>query len=98
MTALDVALAMSIDAFPLGLVDQFLLDVHAGQALILLFVLVMLASVPLGSRKVLAINLTLFGLIFMLTPFWVVDDYELYLFAGIGLVFIGTMFFAFADS
>lgn len=97
--ALEVALATLIaDPVTLGVIDRLLLDVHAGQALIGLFVLAMLAALPLKSRKVLAINITLFGLIFMVTPFWVIDDYEPYLFAGIAMIFIGTMFFAFADS
>ncbi len=83
---------------PLAVIDQFLFDYHAGHVLVLLFVLVMLAAIPLRSRKVLSLNIVAFGLIFILTPFWVVEGYDLYMFVGIGMVVIGTMLYAFADS
>lgn len=99
MTVLAAALeALVVDPVILGFIDRHLLDVHAGQALIGLFVLVMLLALPLKSAKVLAINVILFGIIFLVTPFWVIDTYEPYIIAGIAMIFIGTMWFAFADS
>ncbi|WP_134669778.1 hypothetical protein [Halorussus marinus] len=53
---------------PLPLVDDFVNQYNAGQALLLLFVLSLLAAIPLGSRKVLSLNATAFGLIFLITP------------------------------
>jgi hypothetical protein len=53
---------------PLQLVDNFLLDYHVGHVLILLFVLSVLAGVVLRSWRVFALNILLFGVIFLLTP------------------------------
>ncbi|WP_162224430.1 hypothetical protein [Halorussus amylolyticus] len=53
---------------PLPLIDDFLIDYNVGQALLLLFVLSVLAAVPLGSRKVLSLNAITFGLLFVVTP------------------------------
>lgn len=86
------------EAVPLGLIDEFLLDFDIGHVLILMFVLVMLAALPLRSRKILSINIVAFGLIFVLTPFWVIDGYDWFMYAGLGMVFIGTILFAFAES
>ena len=83
---------------PLAVIDQILFDYHAGHVLVLLFILVMLAALPLRSRKVLSLNIVVFGLIFVLTPFWVVEGYDLYMYAGLVMVVIGTMLYAFADS
>lgn len=99
MTAATLAgVSLVNQLVPLAVIDQFLFDYHAGHVLVLLFVLVMLAAVPLRSRKVLSINIVAFGLIFILTPFWVVEGYDLYMFVGIAMVVIGTMLYAFADS
>lgn len=99
MTALVASLAtMVVEPAILGVIDRILLDLHAGHALIGLFVLVMLAALPLKSRKVLSINLVAFGAIFILTPFWVVEQYELYLISGFGMIFIGTMLYVFSES
>ena len=53
---------------PLPLIDDFLINYNVGQALLLLFVLSVLAAIPLGSRKVLSLNAITFGLLFVLTP------------------------------
>ncbi len=81
----------------LGILDRMLLEVHAGQALIGLFVLAMLMALPLKSAKILAINVVLFGFIFLLTPYWVIENPQPYLFAGILMLIIGTMWFAYAE-
>ena len=57
-----------IEFAPLPLIDDFLINYNVGQALLLLFVLSVLAAIPLGSRKVLSLNGIVFGLIFVLTP------------------------------
>ena len=53
---------------PLQLIDDFLRPYSLGQAVLLLFLLAILAALPLGSRKVLSLNLLLFGVLFMLLP------------------------------
>ncbi|MFB6106874.1 MAG: hypothetical protein ABEJ70_07865 [Halobacteriaceae archaeon] len=55
-------------ALPLQLVDNFLLPYNFGQALLLLFVLAILGTLSLRSRKTLAATLVLFGLVFAMTP------------------------------
>jgi hypothetical protein len=57
-----------MDALPLQLVDSFLLNYNVGDALLVLFGLGVLATLPLKSMKVLTLHLLLFGVIFFLTP------------------------------
>ena len=73
---------------PLQVIDSFLLDYNVGQALLLGFVLATVATLPL-SRKALALNTILFGVIFMLTPQSLVPVH--YLFLGIVLVVVGPL-------
>lgn len=53
---------------PLPLVDDILRQYNVGQALLAAFVLSVLGSVPLGSRKLVSLNLIVFGFIFLVTP------------------------------
>lgn len=57
-----------MSALPLQLLDSFLLGYNAGDALLVMFVLGILAVIPMKSWKVLTLHLLLFGLIFFLTP------------------------------
>ncbi|QLG63223.1 hypothetical protein [Halorarum salinum] len=75
---------------PLQVIDSFLLDYNVGQALLLGFVLTTVATLPL-SRKVLALNTILFGVVFMLTPQSLVPVH--YLFLGIVLVVVGPLLY-----
>jgi len=83
-------------ALPLQVIDNFLLDYHIGHVLLVAFALVMLASLPLRSRKVLALNLILFGIVFMVTPFQMVET-PLFRLAGLGLVVLSPILYATAD-
>ncbi|WP_256393839.1 hypothetical protein [Natronoarchaeum rubrum] len=83
-------------ALPLQVIDNFLLDYHLGHALVVVFALVMLASLPLRSRKVLALNTILFGIVFMVTPFQMVETPLLRL-GGLALVVISPILYATAD-
>ncbi|GAA0670334.1 hypothetical protein ACFQDG_14625 [Natronoarchaeum mannanilyticum] len=83
-------------ALPLQVIDNFLLDYHIGHALLVVFALVMLASLPLRSRKVLALNLILFGIVFMVTPFQMVET-PLFRLAGLGLVVLSPILYVTAD-
>lgn len=76
---------------PLPLIDDFLLPYNVGQALLLVFVLVVLGSLPLRSRKVLSLNLIVFGLVFLLTPASMAPIH--YRFLGIALVVVGPMLY-----
>jgi hypothetical protein len=57
-----------MSALPLQLLDSFLLGYNVGDALLVMFVLGILAVIPMKSWKVLTLHLLLFGLIFFLTP------------------------------
>ncbi|MFB6104792.1 MAG: hypothetical protein ABEJ57_06895 [Halobacteriaceae archaeon] len=81
---------------PLPLVDDFLLSYNVGQALLLLFVLAILGSLPLKSRKVLSANLILFGVIFLLTPSSLVPLHYKYL--GIALLVVSPVLYTTARS
>lgn len=76
---------------PLPLIDDFLLPYNVGQALLVVFVLVVLGSLPLRSRKVLSLNLAIFGVIFLLTPAGLAPlPFKL---LGIALVVVGPMLY-----
>ncbi|QSG08750.1 hypothetical protein [Halapricum desulfuricans] len=53
---------------PLQLVDSFLLKYNVGDALLLVFGLAVVAALVVRSRKVLALQSGLFGIIFVVTP------------------------------
>lgn len=83
-------------ALPLQVIDNFLLDYHIGHALVVVFALVMLASLPLRSRKVLALNTILFGIVFMVTPFQMVET-PVFRLAGLALVIVSPILYVTAD-
>jgi uncharacterized membrane protein HdeD (DUF308 family) len=76
-------------AVPLQVVDNFLLNYNVGQALLLLYLLSMLAALPLRSMKVLGLNTVIFGLVFLLTPQSLEPMH--FKFLGIALLFVGPM-------
>lgn len=57
-----------MSALPLQLLDSFLLNYNVGDALLVVFLLGVLAVIPLKSWKVLTLHLLVFGLLFFLTP------------------------------
>lgn len=57
-----------MSALPLQVIDGFLLNYNLGDALLVAFVLGILAVIPLKSWKVFTLHLLTFGLIFFLTP------------------------------
>ena len=75
----------------LQVIDRFLLNYNVGQALLLGFVLLTAAALPLRSQRVIAINTISFGLIFVLTPVALVPVH--YLFLGIALMLVGAIMY-----
>jgi hypothetical protein len=53
---------------PLQLVDSFLLQYNVGDALLVVFVLGLLGTLPLKSRKVTMLHTIGFGALFLLLP------------------------------
>ena len=76
---------------PLQVIDSFLLNYEIGQVLLLVLILGTLGLIPLGSRKVLGLHFTGFGLLFLLTPQAI--NSKIYLFVGLSLLVLGPMLF-----
>jgi hypothetical protein len=75
---------------PLQLVDDFLQQYHVGHALLVGFVLAVLGGFAVNrSVKVLGIQFSLFGLLFIITPTSTMTTP--FLFLGIGLVVVGPL-------
>ena len=83
---------------PLQTIDNFLRQFHVGHLLVLGLVLSILAALPLKSAKVLAINVILFGTIFLLVPIPLTGDSSFYRLFGIGLIIVGPMLYFSANS
>jgi hypothetical protein len=81
--------------FPLQVIDKFLLNYNVGQVLLLAFVLTTLATIPLKSRTLTALNIIVFGVVFLLTPQTLAPFH--YLFLGFTLVVVGPMLLATAN-
>lgn len=78
---------------PLQTVDNIMLDMHMGHALVGALALVILGTLPLKSLKILGLNLTIFGAIFLLTPVEMVNDQIIYRLAGVGLIVLGPLLY-----
>jgi len=75
---------------PLQLVDDFLMDYTVGHALFLVFVLAVVGGFAVNrSVKVLGVQMSLFGFIFVLTPSTTMPT-EMFFF-GIALVVVGPV-------
>ncbi|MFB6087402.1 MAG: hypothetical protein ABEJ85_02680 [Haloarculaceae archaeon] len=80
---------------PLQIVDSFLLQYNVGQALLLVFILAMVGALPLKSRRIMALNVTLFGLVFIMTPQSIAPIH--YVFLGIVLLVVGPILWVTAE-
>jgi hypothetical protein len=75
---------------PLQLIDDILRNYHVGHVILLLFVLAVVGGfVANRSIKVVGIQLSAFGLLFILTPNSMMPTEFLYL--GIALVVVGPV-------
>mgnify|MGYP006289153995 CR=1 FL=1 len=81
---------------PMQLLDDFLINYNIGQALLLLFVLSLPVGYVRGSRKITAINLALFGAIFVVIPS-IGGGSSLFAFLGIALLVLAPMLYATAE-
>jgi len=79
---------------PLPLIDDFLANYHVGHVLLLLLVLSVVGTVPLGSRKVVSLNATLFGLLFLVIPGSMIGETVFtYRFLGIALIVVAPILY-----
>jgi hypothetical protein len=82
----------------LQFVESIIQDYHVGHVLVLLFVLSVLAMIPLGSGKVMSLAVLSFGLLFLLTPGSTMGGDPLYKFLGLGLLVVAPVVYAFSRS
>ena len=80
---------------PLQVVDSFLLNYTVGDVLVLTFLLSVLGTLP-RSRRLLAVTVTVFGLLFALTPASLLS--VSHLFFGIALLVVGPMIYVTARA
>lgn len=82
---------------PLQLIDNFLRDYTVGHALFLVFLLAVVGGFAVNrSMKVLGLQLSLFGVIFVLTPSTTMPVWMLYF--GVGLAVVGPVVFVAAED
>jgi len=91
---------------PLQILDSFLLNYNIGDAFVVIFVLGLLATLPLGSRKLVTLHVIAFGLLFLLTPSSAMSvDGSTHLLGGpfqykmlgLGLLLVGPVLYVTAD-
>lgn len=76
-------------ALPMQVVDNFLLQYNLGQAILFLFIIATLGVLPLKSQKVLALQTTMFGVLFMIIP--AIDGPFHFALLGVVLLLIGPI-------
>lgn len=82
---------------PLQLIDGFLRSYTVGHALFLVFLLAVVGGFAVNrSMKVLGLQLSLFGVIFVLTPSTTMPVWMLYF--GVGLAVVGPVVFVAAED
>lgn len=84
---------------PLPIIDDFLANYHLGQVLVLLLVLSVVGTLPLGSRKVVSANGALFGLLLLVSPGSLMGDSVFtYRFLGIALLVVAPILYVTAGE
>ncbi|WP_440988788.1 hypothetical protein [Haloarchaeobius baliensis] len=78
-----------MNGLALQVIDNFLLNYNVGQALLFVFVLSVLGTLPLKSLKTVGFVVVTFGAIFVVTPSSLAPVQ--YRFLGLGLLIVGPM-------
>jgi len=78
-----------MNGLALQVIDNFLLNYNVGQALLFVFVLSVLGTLPLKSLKTVGLVIVTFGAIFVVTPSSLAPVQ--YRFLGLGLLIVGPM-------
>lgn len=84
-------------AIPMQALDKFIVQYNVGQALLLLFILSIPGSLLTGSRKVFALNLLGFGMLFLITPASLTEDF-FYRLLGMTLLVLAPVLYATASN
>lgn len=85
-----------MNALPLQWLENFLLDYNVAHAVLVLFVLSVLGTLPLKSVKLSALTTAVFGLVFALIPSQMAPI--LWRFLGMGLVIVATLLYIVSDE
>lgn len=86
-----------LELAPLQIIDDFLINYNIGQVVLFLFVLSLPAGYVQGSRKITAINVSLFGALFVVVPS-IGGGPGYFAFLGVALLVVGPVLFATAKQ
>ncbi|MFC4407311.1 hypothetical protein [Haloarchaeobius iranensis] len=78
-----------MNGLALQVIDSFLLNYNVGQALLFVFVLSVLGTLPLKSLKTVGLVVVTFGAVFVVTPASLAPVQ--YRFLGLALLIVGPM-------
>lgn len=78
-----------MNGLALQVIDNFLLNYNVGQALLFVFVLSVLGTLPLRSLKTVGLVVVTFGAVFVVTPSSLAPVQ--YRFLGLALLIVGPM-------
>ncbi|WP_257298224.1 hypothetical protein [Haloarchaeobius sp. FL176] len=78
-----------MNGLALQVIDSFLLNYNVGQALLFVFVLSVLGTLPLKSLKTVGLVVVTFGAVFVVTPSSLAPVQ--YRFLGLALLIVGPM-------
>lgn len=82
--------------FPLQVIDNILRQYSVAHAILILFVLSLLAGLAKQSMKLTGLQLAVFGLVFVLTP---ISQHPLYFqYFGLALLVVGPIVFVSAED
>lgn len=87
-----------LELVPLQIIDSFLLQYHFGHVFTLLLVLSVVGVLPTGSMKALALNLGVFGLLFVATPASMLGGQALFKLLGVVLLVVAPIVFTLSDE
>ncbi len=83
---------------PLQAIDNILRQFHVGHIVLGVFLLSVLGVLPLKSMKIVGLVVITFGAVFLLLPTSLAGGSILFRIAGVGLVVVGPMVYAVAES
>jgi hypothetical protein len=87
-----------LELVPLQIIDSFLLQYHFGHVFTLLLVLSVVGVLPTKSMRALALNLGVFGLLFIATPNSMLGGDPIYKLLGVALLVVAPLLFTLTDE
>lgn len=87
-----------LEPVPLQVIDNFLLSYHFGHVFVLLLALSVVGVLPTRSMRAVALNLAVFGLLFLLTPIGMFDGNVFYKLLGVPLIVVAPLLFTMGEG